>query len=81
MDLIHFAQELKSLVKDVPCVDIENLDEAYMSLIDLNDVVKILMDRIEELYYDGYPTEVDFYVDKVIEVLALIKRFNNTFGT
>jgi len=80
MDIVNFAQQLKEIVKDVACLDLTDLDESYMSLSDFHGVIEVMNERIQELYYDGYSGEVDYYVDKMIEVFQLLKRFNDTYG-
>lgn len=80
MDIVYFAQLLKEIVKDVACIDLIDLDEAYMSLSDFKGIIETLNDRIQEAYYDGYPDEVEYHADKMIEVIQLLKRFNDTFG-
>lgn len=80
MDIVYFAQLLKEIVKDVACLDLTDLDEAYMSLSDFEGVVTTLNEVIQENYYDGYADRVEYHADKLIEVIQLLKRFNNTYG-
>ena len=80
MDLHILAQQLKDTVRGVSCIDIEDLDESYMSFSDIKGVIDVLNTVAEEKYYDGWNEEAEVYVDLMLEVLAISKRYTQLFG-
>jgi len=75
MDLIHLAQRLKAITKDVSEVQLEDLEESYMSLTDIKEVADVLLRLVEEKYYDGWNERAEFYLEKLNEVTELMKEY------
>jgi len=80
MDTVEFAQRLKAQLKDVPAIEINDINPAYMSMTDFKGCIEVLNAVIEEAYYDGYSDKVEFHAKKLIKVTELLIQFNNTFG-
>lgn len=80
MEIGEFKSKITELLKDSAHVNIEYIEEGYLSMEDFTQILKVLIRESNLAYYEGNTEEVAKLQYQTMVVLQLAQEFNKQYG-